>query len=41
LHNRLGAPGVAERVACGILRFLGTPVPQPRTVEGTRRVARP
>jgi lipid-A-disaccharide synthase len=41
LHNQLGAPGVPERVACGILRFLGTCVPHPQTVEGTRRVARP
>jgi lipid-A-disaccharide synthase len=41
LHKQLGAPGVPERVACGILRFLGTCVPQPQTVEGTRRVARP
>jgi lipid-A-disaccharide synthase len=40
LHNQLGTPGVAERVACGILRFLGTWVPQPQTIEGTRRVAR-
>jgi lipid-A-disaccharide synthase len=41
LHNQLGAPGVPERVACGILRVLETCVPQPQTAEGTRRVARP
>jgi lipid-A-disaccharide synthase len=41
LRRQLGAPGVPERVACGILRFLGTLVSQPQAVEGTRRMARP
>ena len=42
LRNQLGTPGVPERVACGILRFLGTVTPPPQIVgEGTRQVARP
>src|SRR5262245_42589973 len=41
LRSQLGAPGVPERVASGILRFLGTSASQPLAVEGTRRVARP
>jgi lipid-A-disaccharide synthase len=41
LHRQLGAPGVPERVARGILRSLGTFVSQSQAVEGTRRVARP
>jgi lipid-A-disaccharide synthase len=41
LRRQLGAPGVPERVACGILRFLGTAVTQPQAVDGARRMARP
>jgi lipid-A-disaccharide synthase len=41
LRSQLGAPGVPERVARGILRVLGTSASQPQAVEGTRRVARP
>jgi len=41
LHSQLGAPGVPERVARGILRSLGTFVSQSQAVEGTQRVARP
>jgi lipid-A-disaccharide synthase len=38
LRSRLGSAGVPERVARGILRFLGTSVSQPQAVAGTRRV---
>jgi lipid-A-disaccharide synthase len=41
LRGQLGAPGVPERVAGGILRVLGTFAPQPMAVEGPRRVAQP
>jgi lipid-A-disaccharide synthase len=39
LRSQLGAPGVPERVASGILRYLDTQVFQPRAVGATRRVA--
>jgi lipid-A-disaccharide synthase len=41
LRNQLGTPGVPERVACGILRFLGSFVSEPQAVAGIQRVARP
>jgi lipid-A-disaccharide synthase len=41
LRSQLGAPGVPERVARGILRYLHTQVSQPQAVGATRRVARP
>jgi len=41
LHSQLGAPGVPERVARGILRSLGTSVSQSQAVDGAQRVARP
>jgi lipid-A-disaccharide synthase len=42
LRSQLGAPGVPERVAHGILGYLGTVMPPPLTVvEGSPRVARP
>jgi lipid-A-disaccharide synthase len=41
LRNQLGAPGVPERVASGILRYLDTRVSYPPTVGVPRRVARP
>jgi lipid-A-disaccharide synthase len=41
LRGQLGAPGVPERVARGILRVLGTFAPQPEAVERPRRVAQP
>jgi lipid-A-disaccharide synthase len=41
LRQQLGTPGVPERVASGILRFLGTRVSPPLAAEGNRQVARP
>ncbi len=42
LRSQLGEPGVPERVARGILQFLGTVMPPPQTVvEGMPQVARP
>jgi lipid-A-disaccharide synthase len=42
LRSQLGAPGVPERVARGILAFLGLVVSPPQTVpEGTQRAAQP
>jgi lipid-A-disaccharide synthase len=41
LRQQLGTPGVPERVAGGILRFLGTRVSPPLAAEGNRQVARP
>jgi lipid-A-disaccharide synthase len=41
LRNQLGTPGVPERVASGIIRFLGTCVSQPVAAERTCQVARP
>jgi lipid-A-disaccharide synthase len=41
LREQLGTPGVPERVASGILRFLGTRVSQPLAAGGSRQVVRP
>ncbi|MGH8071359.1 MAG: lipid-A-disaccharide synthase [Candidatus Entotheonellia bacterium] len=40
LRSQLGTPGVPERVASGLLRYLDTRVSQPTAVGATRRVAR-
>jgi hypothetical protein len=41
LRSQLGAPGVPERVANRIRRYLDTQLSQPLAVEATRPVARP
>jgi lipid-A-disaccharide synthase len=41
LRSQLGAPGVPERVASGILRYLDTAVPQRLAVGVIRQVTRP
>jgi lipid-A-disaccharide synthase len=41
LRSQLGAPGVPERVANRIRRYLDTQISQPMAVEATRPVARP
>jgi hypothetical protein len=41
LRSQLGAPGVPERVASGILRYLDTRASHPSVVGAPRRVARP
>jgi lipid-A-disaccharide synthase len=41
LRSQLGSPGVSERVASGILRYLDTPLPTPPAGEASHRVARP
>jgi lipid-A-disaccharide synthase len=40
LRSQLGSPGVPERVASGILRYLDTQLSQPSAVGSARRVAR-
>jgi lipid-A-disaccharide synthase len=40
LRSQLGAPGVPERVASSLLRYLDTRASQPTAVGATRRVAR-
>jgi lipid-A-disaccharide synthase len=41
LRSQLGAPGVPERVACGILRYLEAHVSQSVDVGASRRLAQP
>jgi lipid-A-disaccharide synthase len=41
LRRQLGAPGVPERVARGIIRYLDTPAAQPLAVGASRPVDRP